>query len=155
MVLSLSSFLHPRQAPMLHKTVHCWVHNCTLFLDMALGCSGVLVVHLLTCICTELTQLYSFFGFPGLGMLRQNKGGMCIERTITLNYYMYKFINLETKYKHECYLGEPGARCSSHTSLSSICLLVGVKLSAFSVSAWVSACQEQAESLRAPTYIIR
>ena len=47
---------------------------------------------------------------------------------------------------HECYLAEPGVRCSSHTSLSSICLLVGVELSAFSVSAYtktVSACQEQ------------
>ena len=37
---------------------------------------------------------------------------------------------------HECYLAEPGVRCSSHTLLSSICLLAGVELSAFSVSAY-------------------
>ena len=37
---------------------------------------------------------------------------------------------------HECYLAEPGVRCSSHTLLSSICLLAGVDLLAFSVSAY-------------------
>ena len=51
--------------------------------------------------------------------------------------YLYLQVYLlKTKYIHECYLAEPGVRCSSHTSLSSICLLAGVELSAFSVSAY-------------------
>ena len=41
-----------------------------------------------------------------------------------------------TKYIHECYLAEPGVRCSSHTSQSSIYLLVG-KWWAFSLVAFV------------------
>ena len=44
---------------------------------------------------------------------------------------------MNKKYIHECYLAELGVRCSSHTSLSFICLLAGVELSAFSVSAYI------------------
>ena len=47
-----------------------------------------LVVHLLVLSCTELTQLYLFFGFPSLCMLRWNKRDMHIERTITLKSYL-------------------------------------------------------------------
>ena len=34
---------------------------------------------------------------------------------------------------HECYLAEPGVRCSSHTSQSSSCLLAGFKCGALSL----------------------
>ena len=43
---------------------------------------------------------------------------------------------LWTKYIHECYLAEPGVRCSSHTPQSSIYLLVG-KCWALNLPAWV------------------
>ena len=36
----------------------------------------------------------------------------------------------------ECYLAEPGVRCSSNILLSSICLFSGAELSVFSVSAY-------------------
>ena len=105
-------------------------------------------------ICTELTQLYSFFGSPGLHTLRRNKRGMCMERTITWTYYKsYKFIYWN-KYVHECYLADPGVRCPSHTSPSSICLLA-----AFKYGATNHLCllwnQEEADCLWLSTYIIR
>ena len=143
------------------------MHLCTLFLCVyGTWVSRGLVACLLVLQCTELTQLYSFFGFPSLHTLRQNKRGMHIERTITLKYYIYKFINYEQKYIHECYLAEPGVSVFlSHTSiiylpscrcgaLSLLCLYTGQDTQEQELGT-VSACQEQAESLRAPTYIIK
>ena len=104
-------------------------------------------------ICTELTQLCSFFGFPGLHMLGRIKRTMHRENYNSEVYHKsYKFIYWN-KYVHKCYLAEPGVRCSSHTSLSSICLLSGM--------CWVWSLQpyqdtqKQADDLRLSTYIIR
>ena len=70
--------------------------------------------------------------------VRWNNRRYCGLKTITIIYYInYNFIYSNTTVtvtymyiKH--YLSEPFVRCSSHTSLPSICLHSGVKCGAFS-----------------------
>ena len=131
-------------------TIKCCRRQCKLiciiipYFFICKFCLGVLVAHLSYFTCTDLTPLYSFFRFPGLCTLRWNKRGMHIERTITLKYIIiFTSFIYWNKYVHECYLAEPGVRSSSHTSLSSICLLAGFKCEALSFLSLHSVCIHQ------------
>ena len=111
------------------------------------------------------SSFYSFFGLPLVCTLRWDKRGMCIESYNSELIYLQVYW-LWIKYVHECYLAEPAVRCSSHTSQSSIYLLMG-KWWAFSLvrsqeqHTLIQAVrpfqdtQEQADWLWALTYIIR
>ena len=107
---------------------------CTLFLYM--HCLGVL----------HIISLYGALSLHNPAHLqvhfslhvRQNNRRYHTLKTITLTYYKnYNFIYSNTPVtvtymyiKH--YLSEPCVRCSSHTSLPSICLHSGFKCGAFS-----------------------
>ena len=77
-------------------------------------------------ICTELTQLCSFFGFPGLCVLGRIKRIVHWENYNSELIIKTTILFIETNMYIRHYLSEPGVRCSSHTSLPSIYLLSGV-----------------------------
>ena len=105
-------------------------------------------------ICTELTQLCSFFRFPDLHMLggikrfahRENYNSELYNKS-----YMFIF---ETNMYIKHYLSDPCVRCSSHKSPPSICLHAGFKCGATSHLS-KHRNQKQADCLRLLTYIDR